>query len=62
VLRIREPGGELIVWTSGEAELAVVSLTGDSPYQVHYDLSGADEIAACLLELTHQLTQSEPAP
>ena len=54
--------GQLILWTSGEAELAVLSLTTDDPYQVHYDLTGADEIATCLRDLTQQLTQPEPAP
>jgi hypothetical protein len=54
--------GHLIVWPSGEAELAIVSLTTDDPYQVHYDLTSPDEIATCLRDLTQRLTQPEPAP
>jgi hypothetical protein len=53
--------GQLIVWTSGEAELAVLSLPTDDPYQVHYDLASADEIATCQRDLTEKLTEPELA-
>jgi hypothetical protein len=51
---------QLIVWTSGEAELAVYSRTTDDAHHVNYALTSADELIACLSELTHRLTQPEP--
>jgi hypothetical protein len=54
----RDRLAQLIAWTNGEAELAVLSLTTHDPYQVHYDLTSADQITACLRDLTQRLTQS----
>jgi hypothetical protein len=49
--------GQLIVWTSGEAELIAGSLATGVIDQVHYDLAGPEELGSCLDDLTHRLTE-----
>ena len=47
--------GELIVWTSGEAELAAGNLTTGVIDQVHYELASPPEPSTCLDDLTNRL-------
>ncbi|EWM12713.1 hypothetical protein [Kutzneria sp. 744] len=49
--------GELIVWDTGEAELAVADVTTDVIDRVHHDLANAQELVACLDDLTARLLQ-----
>jgi hypothetical protein len=50
--------GELIVWTTGEAELATASITTGATDQTHYDLTTNEDLDACLDDLTHRLAPS----
>ena len=49
--------GQLIVWTSGEAELAAGNLATGVIGQVHYDLANPEELGTCLDDLTQRLTE-----
>jgi hypothetical protein len=49
--------GELIVWTTGEAELAIADPTTGTVDQAHHDLTTAEDLDTCLSDLTHRLTQ-----
>lgn len=48
---------QLIVWTSGEAELVAGNLTTGVIDHVHYDLASPKELNTCLDDLTHRLTE-----
>jgi hypothetical protein len=49
--------GQLIVWTSGEAELAAGSLTTGTVDHVHDDLACLEELGTCLDDLTQRPTE-----
>ncbi len=49
--------GQLMVWTSGEAELMAGSLATGVIDQVHYDLAGPQDLSTCLDDLTQRLTE-----
>ncbi|MEV0678646.1 hypothetical protein AB0I60_19225 [Actinosynnema sp. NPDC050436] len=46
----------LIVWTSGEAELAAGNIVTGVIDQVHYELASPQELGTCLDDLTNRLT------
>lgn len=46
---------ELIVWTSGEAELGIVSLTDGPTIDIHYEFAGRQDLETCLGDLTERL-------
>lgn len=48
--------GQLIVWTSGEAELAAGNLATGVIDQVHHDLASPRDLGSCLDDLTRRLT------
>lgn len=47
--------GQLIVWTSGEAELMTGSFSTGLIDQVHYDLTSPQDLSTCLDDLTQRL-------
>jgi hypothetical protein len=55
---VRPVGGsaQLIVWTSGEADLDVGDIATGAVTVTHYEMSSAAELATCLDDLTSQLT------
>ncbi len=54
--------GELIVWTTGEAELAIANPSTGDIDQVHHDLTTTENLDACLNDLTRRLSrQARPS-
>ena len=51
--------GQLIVWTTGEAELAAGNLAMGANDLVHYELASPQEIGTCLDDLTLRLTRQD---
>ncbi|WP_197043358.1 hypothetical protein [Saccharothrix sp. NRRL B-16314] len=49
--------GQLVVWTSGEAELDAGNLATGVIDQVHYELVSPHELGTCLDDLTNWLTE-----
>ncbi|MFJ6673160.1 hypothetical protein ACIQMJ_18780 [Actinosynnema sp. NPDC091369] len=49
--------GQLIVWTSGEAELMIGSFSTGLVDQVHYDLTSPQDLSTCLDDLTQRLNR-----
>ncbi|ONI93035.1 hypothetical protein ALI22I_00495 [Saccharothrix sp. ALI-22-I] len=49
--------GQLIVWTSGEAELMTGSFSTGLIDQAHYDLTSPQDLSTCLDDLTQRLTE-----
>ncbi|WP_346539609.1 hypothetical protein [Micromonospora sp. DPT] len=47
---------QLIVWTSGEAELSVGNVSTGAIAITNYEMSNAAELTACLDDLTSHLT------
>jgi hypothetical protein len=47
---------QLIVWTSGEAELSIGNISTGAIAITVYEISNATELAACLDDLTSHLT------
>lgn len=47
---------QLIVWTSGEAELAARNIVTGVIDQVHHELASPQELSTCLDDLTNRLT------
>ncbi|MGC4795758.1 hypothetical protein ACLQ3H_16795 [Micromonospora saelicesensis] len=49
---------QLIVWTSGEAELDLAQISTATVFSTHYEMSTAADLTACLDDLTHRLTST----
>jgi hypothetical protein len=50
---------EIMIWSSGEAELATMRLADDTTVNKHYDLFGQDELEALLDELIGLLVHDQ---
>ncbi|WP_432981931.1 hypothetical protein [Dactylosporangium sp. CA-233914] len=50
---------EIMVWSSGETELATIRLTDDRIVNKYYDLTGRDNVAGLLDELVALLVRDE---
>ena len=48
--------GDLLIWTSGEAELDAIHVADDQTVSKHYDLTGLSDLEALLGELDALLT------
>jgi hypothetical protein len=50
---------QIMIWSSGEAELQTIRLTDDRIVNKHYDLTSRDDLNALLDELVRLLVQDE---
>ena len=51
---------QLVVWTSGEADLEVGDISTGAVTITQYEMSDAAELATCLDDLTQQMTDAAP--
>lgn len=50
---------QIMIWSSGEAELDTIRLTDDRAVNKHYDLTGPDDLTGLLDELVQLLVRDE---
>ncbi|MFI0354088.1 hypothetical protein [Actinomadura sp. 9N407] len=51
---------QLMVWTSGEAELDIADLITGSSTSTHFEFAGPQDLYACLDHLTERLNTPNP--